>query len=211
MDQVQISQKTKDELLEQAIVYMKSQNYWEALKACKYASQIDPNCPRAYHGLGLIYTKLKYYRKAFDAYNCASQLDPENVKIVFDMGELYFIVKDYERARIHYKKASKLDSNYERFYHDRLRNLIDLVWLANQSNILGEDDKAVIKAFRNVLLFDPNNVQALSFFREREENETKPKRVVPYERPSLDEWGHYFEVSSGPHTFNCRCVDCWEP
>ena len=163
MSESQISEKTKEEWLERAIALLKSQNYREALKACERASQIDSTCSRAYHGMGLIYTQIKDYKKAFNAYERALRLDPSNVKIAFDMGEFYFIVKDYKQARIQYKKAIRLDGRYERFYRDRVRSLVDKVWLLNQSNIFEDNDKVIVVAFKNVLLLDPSNAQALAF------------------------------------------------
>lgn len=167
MSENQVLQKTKEEWLEQGIALLKARKYREALKACEYASQLDPACSRAYHGMGLIYTQMKDYRKAFDAYTRAVQLDPDNPKIAFHLREFYFTVKDYERAQARYKKAIKLNPIYWPFYITRIQSLVDNALLM-QIHKDEYSDKAITMAFKNVLSLDPNNTQALSFFTELE-------------------------------------------
>ncbi len=124
MSENQTAEKTKEEWLEQGIVFFKARKYKEALAACEHALLLDVTYSRAYHGMGLTYTKMKDYGKALDAYEGASQLDSSNAKLAFDMGELLFILKDYRGGRVHYKRAIKLDRKYESFYRDRMSKLI---------------------------------------------------------------------------------------
>ena len=113
MNENQASEKTKEEWLEQGVIFFKARKYREALHACEFALLLDAACSRAYHGMGLIYTKMKDYGKALDAYERAFQLDPSNAKLAFDMGELYFMVKDFKGGTLHYRRAISLDYRYK--------------------------------------------------------------------------------------------------
>ncbi len=206
MSENQTSQKTKEEWLEQGIAHLKAQRYREALRACEYASQLDTACARAYHGMGLILTQLGDYGKALVAYEQACQLDPDNAKIAFDMGEFYFVLKNYGRACIHYKRAIQLDRKYERFYLARVQSLVDNSWVIQPYEYYEYNEKAAISVFNKVLLLDPDNTQARSFFTELERRKPKYERVTNSEPAYKEVW---FSGCIG--AANCRCVNCWEP
>jgi len=69
----------------------------------------------------------------------------------------------------------------------------------------GDSDKAIERGFKNVLLLNPTNALAISFFAKIEKNKLKREEAITYEntgeRPRLNDI----------HPANCRCYKCWEP
>ncbi len=100
--------ETKEQWLECGTACYQNQRYTEALEACEHAIQIDPTCPRGYHGKGLILARLKDYGRVLEVYEQALKIDPNEAKICFEVGALFFILRNYEKAGIFYRKAIKL-------------------------------------------------------------------------------------------------------
>ena len=153
--------------IKEGIGHYNAERYKECIDACERAIQIDPDCARAYHGKGLALAQQKRCEEALIAYQKASHLAPENAKIHADMAELFYNMGDYEKSGLSYKKAIQLDSQFEIVYGEKSKVLLDMALdKARKSRnpylrALYTYDK-VISAFREVLLFNPDDAIALA-------------------------------------------------
>ncbi|SRR6266567_1946862 len=209
--------KTKDQWLDEAIRNYRAGSYEEALSACQYAIQLDATFARAFHGRGLILTRQKKYTDALYAYHKACMLAPENAKIHFDLGELFYILKRYEESYESYKTAIQLDRKYQQIYNKRLKVLIDRACNLRKQGLRDE----VTTAFQQVLLFNPHNDSANSYFQESQDRRSYVDSgyYTLYEGNSASssklgggvDYNNEWNVNLGTvHPFNCRCRDCIE-
>lgn len=153
--------------IKEGIGHYNAKRYKECLDACERAIRLNPDCKEAHYGKGLALAQQKRYGEALIAYQKASHLAPESAKIYAAMAELYYNVSDYEKSGLSYKRAIQLDSQFEAVYAERLKMLLDK---ASGLHATYRYDPyrcdLAISAFREVLIFNPDNVNALTEIKE---------------------------------------------
>src|SRR5260370_15634 len=149
--------------IKEGIGHYNAKRYKECLYACERAIQLDPDCAEAYYGKGLALAQQKRYGEALIAYQKASHLAPESAKIHAAMAELFYNIGDYENSGLSYKKAIQLNSQFEAVYVEKSKMLLDKA-IGLHASYRYDPYKCdlAISAFREVLLFNPDNAIALT-------------------------------------------------
>ncbi len=227
--------ETKEQWLEYGTACYQNQRYAEALEACEHAIQIDPTCPRGYHGKGLILARLKDYGRALEVYEQALKIDPNEAKICFEVGALFFILRNYEKAGIFYRKAIKLNKKYEVLYLNRTKNLLEEAKYAYSN-------EERTRIYEQAHMFNPNcqgdRISLKSLERQRDPRPLKycsepyassqKSGAGPLENqeqkrhgksssanlpPNIEKIQPYHDIkiiqsSKIIHTGNCACIEC---
>jgi tetratricopeptide (TPR) repeat protein len=155
-------EKTKEQLLDEAVKYYEEECYEEALKTCQRAISNYPTYARAFHGKGLILIKQKKYREALVAYNTACELDKGNAKAYSERGALLFALEDFYSSRQSYIVAMRLNKKYEEVYKRKTQDLVNRAKKLCKQDSLNKS----ITALEHILAFDPNNEFAKSNLKE---------------------------------------------
>jgi len=210
-----LSQSAKQYMTE-AIKHYNADCFQEALAALEQALSIDPVYIKALHGKGVVLAKMKEYQKAVDVLSKACELAPANGKIHLDLAEAYYVLGDYIVSGSVYRKAAQLDNNYKPVYLKQTQKLFyKAIALRGQGMELRDEEEA-LKAFQQVLLFNPSfdraseYISELTWYIEYNYPESEPERV--YQSGYSSTWNNEWpELPLTTHPFNCRCPQCWEP
>jgi tetratricopeptide (TPR) repeat protein len=99
--------------------------YYKAINAYRQALQIDPNCVKAYIGLGLLYQEKglrdkdeSLYEEAIEKFNQAIRIDPNCYQAYENIGILYIKQNKIDLAISQFKKALEIRP------HDKLKQEI---------------------------------------------------------------------------------------
>ena len=139
---------------EQALIYLKEQNWRKAIVACKNALEIAPDTAEAYKILGDILYRQGKKADALGIYAKALALDPNLATVYANVGTLYADRKKWHKALDYYQQAVIIDSNLAGTY----RNLAQ-VW-----EELGDTDKA-LECFCRAIDLEPETLAPEEYFK----------------------------------------------
>ncbi len=139
---------------EQALIYLKEQNWRKAIVACKNALEIAPDTAEAYKILGDILYRQGKKADALGIYAKALALDPNLAAVYANVGTLYADQKKWHKALDYYQQAVIIDSNLAGTY----RNLAQ-VW-----EELGDTDKA-LECFCRAIDLEPETLAPEEYFK----------------------------------------------
>jgi tetratricopeptide (TPR) repeat protein len=103
-----VSQKTKEQWLNEGIALENLKRYDEALVAYEQANRLDPNFASAYNGKGVALENLKRYQEALAAYEQAIRLDPNYATAYRGKGLTLDKLGKSREAKQAYDKARQL-------------------------------------------------------------------------------------------------------
>ena len=108
------------------ILFLKSNNFNEAIFNFEKALLISPNFIECLHDLGTAYTNIGNNQKAIGAYQKALLLNQNIPELFYNLGNTYTEEKMYEDAITSYTKAIKIASNRPEFWCNRGTILSDV-------------------------------------------------------------------------------------
>ncbi len=142
-----------------AELYFRLDRYKDALAKAEQAVKLDPNNPQAWLVLGLARQAMKQDNAARSAFTRLLALDPDAVDFHLDLADLYFREHRYEETE------TELKAYLEKRPGDRNAFML-LGRLYTES---GDIQKA-LETFQELLLSNPNDVEALSAITEIKHN-----------------------------------------
>ena len=98
-------------------IYMKVNEYVDAIVAYEKAVAIKPDFALAYYNLGGAYGKLKNYTHAIASYKKAIAIKPEDASAYCGMGRAYHELKQYPEALSTYEKCIAIKADYGEAYY----------------------------------------------------------------------------------------------
>lgn len=213
--------ETASHFLKKAIDYYEAGQYDDALNACDNAIHLEPSLARAYHGRGLILSRQQKYQLALEDYQKSLELNPDNAKLHADMGKLLYILGSYEQSGQSFRKAIELNKKYRYIYDVKIQELLDKAFALRKTYWKSGTyaSKSPATAFKEVLLFDPDNEKA-KYYVPTTSNQYNVSYsysggLQPYRSKSQIEqdaiYNNQWALSSSIHPANCRCHLCWEP
>src|SRR5258708_39131613 len=116
-------------------------NQDKAVKLCKQAGELDPNCKLAFYHLGMIYAGRGLYKQAIQQYKkITDSIDPSDPGIWFLLSRQYHLDGQFEKAIETYKKTAELDPLCDKaclyisqIYCDMKQNLPEALRYAQKS------------------------------------------------------------------------------
>jgi tetratricopeptide (TPR) repeat protein len=103
-----VSQKTKEQWLEEGNTLRNLKRYDESLSAYEQAIRLDPNYANACNGKGNVLWDLKRYDEALAAYEQAIRLDPNFANAYYNKGLALDKLGKSQEAKLAYDKARQL-------------------------------------------------------------------------------------------------------
>lgn len=151
---IKLEESPDDESLwrELGIYHHKLEQFQEAEKAYRKATEINSNYFWAWLGLGmLLHFNLKRYEEAEESYRKAIKIDPMNARVWISLA--FLLENDperYEEAERAYRKALEIEPHHENAWY-RLGMVLE-------DRLERHDDAE--KAFRKAVEIDPGNARA---------------------------------------------------
>lgn len=105
VNELQISQTTKVDWVNEGDRYMKLKQYDDALAAYEQALHLDPQNVAAYLGQGNALSALNKFTEALNSYNQAIPLAPNNHLAYLSMGDALYNLHQYAEALVAYDQA----------------------------------------------------------------------------------------------------------
>jgi tetratricopeptide (TPR) repeat protein/S1-C subfamily serine protease len=100
-------------------IYLKQQQYPQAIADFTQAIKLDPNDSWAYTALGSVYYKQKQYPQAITNFEQAIKVDPQQVFAHIGRGAIYSKQKKYPQSIVHFTRAIELDPQSSLAYISR--------------------------------------------------------------------------------------------
>ncbi|TDL99532.1 MAG: hypothetical protein C4K58_06450 [Flavobacteriaceae bacterium] len=102
---------------DKGIVFLKKEDYKNALPFFQKAVEIDPNFAFAWDNLGLCHRKLMDLDAAIFAYNKSLELDPNGKMPLQNLPIVYVYKKEYQKAIDMFERLGELDPNNPEVYY----------------------------------------------------------------------------------------------
>ncbi len=102
-----------------ATAHYKLQNYPEAIRDYHEATNLDPNTPEAYLGLGIVYTKMGQYPEAIESYTQAIRLNPCHTMAYTNRGFARMKLHQFEEAIADFDEAIRANPYNAAAYNNR--------------------------------------------------------------------------------------------
>ncbi len=139
--------KSKEQWLEEGILYYRTTNYADALNAFERAIQLDSKLVLAYVGKGHSLYRLERYRKALAAYNRAIKLNPNIAHTYLGKGKVLYQLEHFEEALAAFEHAILLaPPNDVSAYYDKGKTLIVI-----------QRNKDALTTFKHAIKLDSKN------------------------------------------------------
>ncbi len=117
---------SEEELFEEGISQLESQNYTEAIKYFDRVIDTNPSHTSAQNAKGVAYFELRNWDKAIEAFNASIAADSSSYKPFFNRGNAYLEKQEFTRAVIDYNYANGLDPQQKDIYYNRGLALLGL-------------------------------------------------------------------------------------
>ena len=112
-------QKMAEKLTDNAITYIRNNEFKKAVAELNKAIEISPKHASAYNIRGVAYIKLEDYPKAIADFSQAISLNPKYDYAYCNRGHAYADLQDYPKAIADYSQAISLNPKYDDAYYNR--------------------------------------------------------------------------------------------
>ena len=110
---VQCSSKNSSELVKEGIALTKKGLYSEASDAFLKATELNPQNPEAFYGLGGIYNFQEKHEEALQTFKIVIKLDPTHFNARYSLGFTYEKLGKPELAKMEFERYRSLKKRFE--------------------------------------------------------------------------------------------------
>ncbi|HAX80677.1 MAG TPA: hypothetical protein DCY88_33790 [Cyanobacteria bacterium UBA11372] len=139
-----------EDLLDQALEYIKADDNENAVRLYKQVLDIDPECPKALKGCGIAFANMRNFQAAIDCFTQAIQLNPGDAGAFTFRSLSHFDAGNYESALLDSSHAIELEPKVAGHYRMKGDLLITL-----------KRYQEALECFEQVLKLEPSDTKYL--------------------------------------------------